>query len=260
MTRDELVDAIEARILAGDLPAGAKLPSERQLADRFGVSRPIVREVLRTLAERNLIDVLPARGSFIRDPRVTDAAGTLDLHYRRSQATPRDLVEARTMLESTAAEVAAARSNPDDIEAIDDAIATFDRATTVIERVHADLAFHFAIARASHNPVIETMFGSIANLTLNLMLRSLSDAEVTRESIPFHREIRDALHRHDPQRAGDAMRAHLAVAARLYGDDYERTIDSVMRRQLTVVAPADLDFDALLSTATAANGVRRHDG
>ena len=105
--------------------------------------------------------------------------------------------------------------------------------------------------------VIEAMFGSIANLTLNLMLRSLSDPDVTRESIPYHQQIRDAIHDHDPAHARSAMRSHLMVASRLYGDDYERTIESVVRRQLTRVTPANAEIDKMLSVAAFDTGVRR---
>src|SRR6478752_5931237 len=104
MTRATLSAALEANIVSGRLAAGEKLPSERQLAVHYGVSRPIVREALRTLVERDLVVIRPGRGSYVRDARAFAAAGRLDALYRRSQATPRDLVEARMMLECTAAD------------------------------------------------------------------------------------------------------------------------------------------------------------
>ena len=86
----------------------------------------------------------------------------------------------------------------------------FDRSTGLLEQARYDLAFHLAIARAAANPVIETMFGSIAGLTAELMLRSLSDPEVTRASVPFHRQICEAIRERDPARARLAMERHLA--------------------------------------------------
>jgi len=67
VTRDELTRELENDIVSGRQGVGSKLPSERQLADRFGVSRPVVREALRTLVERRLVEIHPGRGAFVRD-------------------------------------------------------------------------------------------------------------------------------------------------------------------------------------------------
>lgn len=259
MTRRSLAAHLEGQILAGELPAGSKLPSERQLAERYNVSRPIVREALRMLAERSLVEIRPGRGTFVRGMRATDAAGVLDSLYRRSQATPRDLVEARTMLESTAAELAAERGTAEDLDRIDAALARFDQATTVVERARYDLVFHLAIARAAHNPVIETMFGSITSLTVDLMLRSLSDRVVTDASVPYHAEIAAAIRGRNPARARQAMAEHLAVASRFYGEDYERSIESLAQRHLTRLLDPNTTLEALLAE-TGAGGDGRHNG
>lgn len=253
LSRRGLAAYLEAQILGGELAAGTKLPSERLLAERFGVSRPIVREALRTLVERGLVEVMPGRGSYVRQARVTDAAGHLDTLYRRRQATPRDLVEARTMLECTAAELAAQRATADDLAAMERTLNAFDGAHSVIEQARYDIAFHLAIARASGNPVIETMFGSISTLTVELMLRSLSDPEVTRISVPYHRQIYEGIRDHDPERARTAMAKHLAVATSHYGEDYDRSIESVARRELGRLLASGVTLDDLLS-AVAANG------
>jgi GntR family transcriptional repressor for pyruvate dehydrogenase complex len=251
MGRETLTALVEARILRGDLAAGAKLPSERRLAEHFGVSRPVVREALRTLIERDLVRVVPGRGAFVRGAEPTDAAGRLEAIFRRRQATPRDLVEARTMLECTAAALAAERATPEDRAAIETALAEFDRSTALLTRARYDLAFHLAIARAAANPVVETMFGSIAGLTAELMLRSLSDPEVTRASVPFHWQIWEAIRDRDPARARLAMERHLAVAAQLYGADYDRSIESVARRELGRLLAPGVTLDDLLAETTS---------
>jgi DNA-binding FadR family transcriptional regulator len=257
MTRATLSAYLEEQIVSGRLAAGEKLPSERQLADRHGVSRPIVREALRSLVERNLVEIQPARGTFVRHARATDAAGHLDALYRRSQATPRDLVEARTMLECAAVELAAQRATEDEIEAIARTLIEYDRGTTLFERARYDMAFHLAVARAAGNPVIETMFGSITALTVELMLRSLSDPAVARVSIPYHREIYEAIRERDPARARTAMAHHLAVASSHYGDDYDRSIESVARRELERLLAPGVTLDDLLAAVVAE---RRDDG
>lgn len=259
MSRESLATHVEGQILAGALPAGSKLPSERQLAERFGVSRPIVREALRMLAERSLVEIRPGRGTYVRGMRATDAAGVLDSLYRRSQATPRDLVEARTMLESTSAALAAERATEEDLSRIEAALARFDRATTVVERARYDLVFHLAIAQAAHNPVVETMFGSITSLTVDLMLRSLSDRVVTDASVPYHAEIGAAIRARDPERARQAMIEHLSVASRFYGEDYEQSIECLAQRHLSRLLEPGMTLDSLLAE-TVMGGNGRGDG
>jgi len=238
LSRGELAATLEDRILSGEWPVGTRLPSERQLAEHYGVSRPVVREALRALQERGLLEISPGRGSFVRQAQATDAASRLDALYRRRQATPRDLVEARTMLECATVALATERATTDDLARMEQALRRFDASQTIVEQARYDLAFHLAIARAAHNPVIETMFGSIATLTYELMLRSLSDADVTRVSIPYHRIIYEAIQSRDSDRAQAAMAEHLAVASKLYGSDFNRSIESVTpRRFARLLAP-----------------------
>jgi GntR family transcriptional repressor for pyruvate dehydrogenase complex len=203
---------------------------------------------MRSLVERSLVEVVPGRGTFVRSARATDAAPGMAALLRRRQPTPRDLVEARTMLECAAAELAAARAEPADLAAMAEALAWLDRADGVLERARADLAFHLAIARAAHNPVIETMFGAIAGFTIELMLRSLIDPVVAPASLPYHAAIFNAIRSGEPTAASAAMADHLAVAARTYGDDLDRSIESVARRELARLLDPRVTLDDLLAT------------
>lgn len=254
MSRESLAAHLEGQILSGVLPAGSKLPSERQLADRFSVSRPIVREALRMLAERGFVEILPGRGSFVRDARMSDAAGALDALFRRTPATARDLVEARSMVESTAAGLAAQRATAEDKQRIAVALERFDAASSVVDRARYDLAFHLAVAQSAHNPVVEMMFGSITNLMFDLMIRSLSDRVVTGASIPFHAEILEGIRAGDSARARKAMDEHLAVASRFYGKDYDESIEHVARRRLARLLEPDGTVDEWLADEVSPEG------
>jgi len=255
-SRAELAARLEEEIVSGRLPAGGRLPSEREMAHRYSVSRPVVREAIRGLAARHLIDVVPGRGAFVRGVRPADAAIGMDAFLRRRQPTPRDLVEARMTLECTAAALAAERATAVDARAIADALARFDAARNLLEQARYDLAFHLAVARAAHNPVIETMFGAISGLTIELMLRSLGDPLVTPASLPYHRAISDAIRDRDPDRARSAMTEHLQVAARTYGDDLDRSLESVARRELARLLDPGVTLEDLLAAvpAVAAGG------
>ena len=250
-TRAGLAAALEAAILGGRLAPGAKLPSEREMAERHRVSRPAVREAIRGLVERDLIEVVPGRGAFVRHARTSDAAGRMDALLRRRQPTPRHLVEARLMLEGTAAALAAERAGAADLAAIAAALDAFDAAAGLLDQVRHDLAFHLAVARAAHNPVVETMFGAVAGLTAELMLRSLADPLTTPDSLPYHRAVFDAIRGNDPALARAAMTDHLKVAARTYGADFDRSLDSVARREVARLLDPGMDLDALLAVLPA---------
>lgn len=231
-SKEELAQRLELELMSGHPPAGSQLPSERRLAERFEVSRPVIREVLRSLEERGLIAVAPGRGTFVRAFRWEDAVRPLDTIYRRRQPTPRDLVEARMMLERETAALAAEHADDADLSAMEGALKSFEDSRDIVARARADIDFHAAVARASHNPVIETMFGSITPLAFELMLRSLGDPTVSREGIPYHREVLEAIRVHDSQRARDAMGGHLTIALHTYGQDLDRNLDLVAQHKI----------------------------
>jgi GntR family transcriptional repressor for pyruvate dehydrogenase complex len=245
-SRDELATSLEQRIVSGEFGPGALLPSERLLADEYGLSRSMVREALRMLAERRLIDVVPGRGSFVRRVSAADSADRLTDVFDRRQVTARTLIEARLMVETTAAGFAAARADETDLLALAGALDAFDQAPTLTERLRGDLAFHLAIARAAGNPLIETMFRAIQPYTVELMIRSLIDETVTIPSVPFHRRILDGIRDRQPGAAEAAMRAHLAVGLSTYGDDLDENLAVVTRRSMAELSENDLTLDAAL--------------
>jgi DNA-binding FadR family transcriptional regulator len=150
---------------------------------------------------------------------------------RRRGVTAAQLSEARITLESEAASLAAERATASDIERLEAALRELDSAQG-IAHVQRDLAFHLAIGAAAHNPVIEMMLESIAPLTVALMTRSVGDPEVMSRSQPYHGIALQAIRRHDPDAAQAAIVAHLTVARDLYGDDYERSVDSLAQRAM----------------------------
>lgn len=248
VSREAVADYLEKEIVAGRLSPGTKLPSERQLADQFGVSRPIVREALRALVERNLIEVRPARGAYVRSANVAEAASRLDTLFRLSLVTPRQLTEARDVLESTAAGLAAQRATGVDLEKIVQALERCESATNVLEQARQDFTFHRAIVRAAANPVIDAMFMSIASLTFQLMLRSLIDKEVVKESLPYHRAVFEAIADRDPAAASVAMLHHLDIARVYYGSDFDISLENIARREIAELIPSDLLVDGLIDS------------
>lgn len=231
-TRDVVVAELEAEIFSGHLAPGDRLLSERQLAEVHGVSRPIVREALRTLAERGLLEIAPARGAFVRSPSALVGVRPLEVLYRRGRATAREVSEARLMIECEAAALAAQRGDLQDIRELEQRLDALEDAHGATETVAADLAFHLRVARASHNRIVEAMLASLATLAAKLMVRSLEDQAVYAGSAPFHRKVFEAVAARDPDRARSAMAEHLGVASGAYGREYDHDLDTMAQRAL----------------------------
>lgn len=245
-SRDELATSLEQRIVGGELRPGALLPSERLLSEAYGLSRSMVREALRTLAERRLIEVVPGRGSFVRRASMEDSVERLTDVFGQRDVTARNLIEARTMVETTAAWLATERAGTNELESIRLALDVFDSAGTLLERVRGDLAFHLAIVHAAGNPVVETMFRAIQPYTVELMVRSLTDEVVTAESVPFHHRVLEAIACRRPAEASDAMWRHLAVGLNTYGEDIDRNLDVITRQSMSRLTGSDVTLDELI--------------
>jgi GntR family transcriptional repressor for pyruvate dehydrogenase complex len=247
-TPERLFRYLEGGIVSGGFPPGTRLPSERELAARFGASRPVVREVVSALVERGLVEVVAGRGTFVREPHPMDVARPLTHLFRRQRATPRQLVSARRVLESEAAVEAVEHADGADLDRMASAVTALEAARSPLERAVWDIRFHLALARASHNPVIVTMLSSIAPLSLELMLRSMDDRRVSAASLPFHRRVLEAIQTRDPEAAHAAMVAHMDSGARLYGLDYDRSLDEVVRPRLRRLLGPAVDLDSWLTS------------
>jgi DNA-binding FadR family transcriptional regulator len=244
-SRDSLFDHLTDEIMSGKLAAGSSLPPERELAQQYGLSRPTVREVLRSLQERGLVDIVPARGTYVREATSADGARSMESVYRRGRATARDLVDARLMLETHAARLAAIKATKAEVNALEQCMIDCENAENPIQRALLDATFHGLLAKASHNPVIETMFGSIAGFILEHVVRSNVDPKIVRRGNPYHRVIVEALKKRSPDDAEEGVRVHLRIAAQTWGKDFDLSLESVARRELNRVG-ANLVLDQLI--------------
>ncbi len=245
-TRSDLVEVLAGQIGRGDFSPGTLLPSERALADDYGLSRSMVREALRTLSERRLINIIPGRGSVVRQATVSDAVEQLIKSFDHGRVTPRILIEARVMIESTASGSAALRATPQQIDTITRARRACDAANSLLERVSWDLAFHLAIVRAAGNPLVEVMFRAIQPYIVEILFRSLTDAEVTNKGLVFHGRIATAIAGGDSDAATAEMQAHLTLGLTLFGSDIDRNLNLVARDALKSLVSATGTFEDLM--------------
>src|SRR6202044_507356 len=147
---EQIVQQIEESILKGSLKAGDQLPAERELAIRFGVSRTAVREAVKALREKGLVEAYSGRGTFITDGTSQAARQLFDLMIKigQQEGAPH-LAELRLILEPGIAALAAARIQEPEIVAMREAVAVMDRAQKDPEAyIEADLDFHLALAEA----------------------------------------------------------------------------------------------------------------
>ncbi len=245
-SRSDLVSALADQIGRGDFQTGSLLPSERLLAEEYGLSRSMVREALRTLSERRLIDIIPGRGSVVRQATVSDAVEQLIKIFDHGRVTPRILIEARAMIETTAAGSAALRATAEEIDTIARARRACDAASSLLERVSWDLAFHLAIVRAAGNPLVEMMFRAIQPYIVEILLRSLTDTEVTHQGLAFHERIATAIAERDSDAATAEMQHHLTLGLTLFGSDTDRNLNLVARDALESLVTDTVTFEDLM--------------
>ncbi|MFC9067641.1 MULTISPECIES: FadR/GntR family transcriptional regulator [Streptomyces] len=226
---ERIARQLEHEIRSGELAAGVKLPSERELAEQFAASRNVVREALRRLEAQHLIEVAPGRGSFVSEQNAGQAS-SYDALYRAGRPTARQLIEARIPLEVEIVGLAVERATQADLDAMRRANEVLARATDVVHKARADLDFHDAIAAASGNPVLRIMLSSIGGMMFEMMLRSNSDPSIGEPGVPHHPEIYEAIVARDAELARSRMREHLTLGLRTYGADLDVSLD-VMARQ-----------------------------
>ena len=233
----DISEDMESRIFEGGWALGAQLPSERELCVAYGVSRPVVREVLAGLVERGLIEIYPGRGSFVRAVAIDELSSSLTRAATRAGVTARDLVVARVGLECSAAELAAQQTHRP-VERLWMALRAHEQAETVSEMAQSDIDFHEAVVASSGNPVLVLMFGAIRAQVHALMLRSHSDPAVHDIGDPMHARIVQAIADGDAPAARELMRAHVELALELFGADLDKPISEVVEaRGLRIASP-----------------------
>lgn len=188
---------IEQMILDGSLPPDKKIPSERRLAEKLGVSRSIIREALHELQGRGIIETKHGQGSFVKSvvEDIQDNSPLMQL-FNTHKRTLYDLYEVRALLEGQAAAMAAERGTDEELYAITKAFNAMEAAEDT-NSAGLDYTFHLKIAEASHNPVLVHILVSLKKLLLQSVETSLSNLS-HRESFRLqiekhHRQIYNAI-------------------------------------------------------------------
>lgn len=218
MKRDlvgQVVDAIIHHILTGHYREGEALPAEVVLSQELDVSRLTVREGVKILKERGVLDVVQGRGTFVT-PRSqwTDLSTviSLALHESSQRTVGLELTELRMIIEVEACALAARCRTHDDLEALGAQLESMETASDdgdVRANVEADLAFHRTILRASGNPFIPVVMSPLQDALAESRFVTASQPEVRARAQAHHKAILRAIEAGDQDAARDAMRAHI---------------------------------------------------
>ncbi len=240
---DAVVDQIETMIVDGILKEGRKLPSERELAEAMGVSRPKLREALQMLEERGLVNVRHGEGTFIAPLTGRAMSPALLALYTRHGSAFYDYLEYRREQEAFASRLAAQRATESDKARLQDILDEMRKAREeddIDASQEADFRLHAAVVDASQNTTLIHMMASVYDLTRQgvfynrKFLRTMDGSG--EKLLEQHTEIAQSIIDGDPDRAEAAARRHMDFVEQsfLAGQEQQaRETRAAKRRQLT---------------------------
>jgi GntR family transcriptional regulator, transcriptional repressor for pyruvate dehydrogenase complex len=207
---EQIVQQVEESIHKGTLKPGDQLPPERELAEQFGVSRTAVREAVKALHEKGLVEAFPGRGTFITDGTSYTIRQSLDRITRKGHEGFAYLAEVRAILEPEIAVLATSRVKEEDLQALREQVQVMDQAKNDPDAfIEADLDFHLTLAEAAGNPIILSLIDSIVGLLREQRMGIFHVDGGPERGQYHHKRILDAIEHRDAAGAREAMRAHL---------------------------------------------------
>lgn len=211
---EQIVEQIMNLVADGSLNAGDQLPAERELALQFGVSRTAVREAVKALREKGLVEIRPGKGTYIADYALS-ASGmvrdSLAFMVRADDPTgPDELQQIRYLLEPGIASLAAEKATAEDLQIMQELVGKMDNNLDNQEAfVQADLDFHLALAKATQNSLILVLIRPVIGLLRDQRMRIFETAGGPERGQIHHKRILETVSQ------GDRIAAHLAMEAHL---------------------------------------------
>ena len=223
---EEIVRQVKQMIAEGRLKSGDRLPPERDLAEKFVVSRSSVREALRALESLGLVEIRAGEGTFVREVSVESLIEPLALMMVSQREAIAELFEARRLLEPGIAALAASRATLEEVAEMERILE--EQAKEIAEGrtgLVQDAAFHGAIGAAAHNRAITRLAHAIMDLLTQSREESLNTPGRPQRSHQDHRRILEAIRARDEHAARQAMLDHLdSVESLVLGRDAGRRV------------------------------------
>ncbi len=207
---DQIVQHIEQQVMGNLLRPGDRLPPERDLSERFRVSRTVVREAIKALHEKGLVGIRPGSGTYIVPVEGQSVLNSMTLYVKTQRVALHNLIEARYLLEPEIAALAAQRAQPEDLEKMRQLIEEMDQHLHSSEEfVNADVGFHLALAEATHNPVLPIFIQSISGSLREMQLEIFRVESAPASGQKAHRRLCRFINRREASAARREMRRHI---------------------------------------------------
>jgi GntR family transcriptional repressor for pyruvate dehydrogenase complex len=214
---EEVADRIRTLLLDGTFAPGQPLPSERHLAEQFGVSRGSIRDALRTLETIGLLETRHGQGTFPHELSVDRLVAPLASVMAYRSDLQDELLDVRRMFEPAVARVAAERATEEDLADLQRILDTQRQKLKAGQSAIAeDTAFHAVLARATRNRVVMSIMATLNDLLVDSRTQSLNQKGRPARSVDGHEAVVAALRCHDAEGASEAMYNHIDQIADLH--------------------------------------------
>lgn len=226
-TTDLIVGEIQDLVLSNRLKTGDKLPSERDLAEKFKVSRNVLREALSILRQRGLVEVISGRGTVVTVPSLGSMQDSLSLLLRLKHVSLRELCDARLLIEPELAWRAASLPESVSMDKLEDLGGQLKVSSDDAEgHVQADLDFHQEIADLSGHGVFSAFVGAAREPVTRSMVFGTKIPRAIDASDEQHMAILDAILRRNPREARWAMSEHIRYVSEYIRDNDVTFVES----------------------------------
>ncbi|EHL17466.1 hypothetical protein HMPREF9628_00576 [Peptoanaerobacter stomatis] len=207
-----VADKIKQKIFSGSIKIGDKLPTERELAQRYNVGRPSIREAIRSLENLGLVETLQGSGTYVRNNTEKIILNSFDIIYNTNDISNEEVVQFREMFEYAAVKLAATNATDAEIRKLEKILEKMKIVNTSKELERVDLLFHEQIANMTHNTLILQIFKAMRSFFDNC-IKSTNDliyskGENNEDIISYHIPITDAIKDRDPSVALVFMERH----------------------------------------------------
>lgn len=208
---DKVAELMRGTIISRQMVPGTPLPSERELGEQFGVSRTVIREAVRALAAKGVVEVRTGSGLRVASVDEATALESLTWYIRGGQIEYAQVHEVRSTIEVEMAGLAAERRTDEQLQALQEAHERFQSVLADVEKATiADVQFHNLVAKATQNDLFSVLLASIGEALIEVRNETLAIGS-GKKALQAHAKILACIRRGDPDGARTAMRDHLDV-------------------------------------------------
>lgn len=230
----DIADALRQVIVSGEIQPGQFLPSQKDLAIRFGVGLSTIHEAIQVLCSVGLLLSHAGKGTWVREDALNGLIHPLEVTSRFGHLDLGMVAEARLVIETALTEFAAKRADEADIQRMQDALARMRETVDDEESfVAADIDFHMSVARAGGNELLHQVYWVARGLFTEAITEMVQSVNVRLESIELQARIADAIARHDVSATRDAAFAHMNYVTALVEKSTQNTAKDHHQAKLT---------------------------